>query len=230
MKLRSDFDHLAQVAFDAAGFVASPAGGVARFMLDRVGGEVARATSIVRFEPGATFSAHSHGGGEEFLVLDGVFSDAYGDFPAGSYVRNPIGSQHTPGSKGGCTILVKLWQMSAEEQVATRLTAAQVAEKTRSRQPLYEDAHECVSLVALDAGQALCLDWPCGGEILALEAGVEVAGGAQARLGAWDWLRLPAGSERLEIRARQAARLWLKQLKGDRSYEAWARHGATPDV
>src|SRR5918993_663748 len=88
----------------------SPMAGVERRMLDRVGGEVARATSIVRYAPGSRFSAHAHGGGEEFLVLEGVFSDEHGDFPTGSYVRNPPTSRHTPGSESGCTLFVKLWQ------------------------------------------------------------------------------------------------------------------------
>ena len=73
--------------------------GVERRMLDRIGDEVARATSIVRYAAGSRFSPHTHGGGEEFLVLDGVFQDEHGDYPAGSYVRNPPTSRHTPGSR-----------------------------------------------------------------------------------------------------------------------------------
>jgi modification methylase len=63
-------------------WVASPASGVERMMLDRIGEEVARATTIVRFAPNSAFDAHTHGGGEEYLVLDGVFSDEAGDYPA----------------------------------------------------------------------------------------------------------------------------------------------------
>src|SRR6516165_7170873 len=62
----------------------------ARFRpVHRIGDEVARATSVVRYAPKSRFSAHIHGGGEEFLVLDGVFQDEHGDFPVGSYIRNP---------------------------------------------------------------------------------------------------------------------------------------------
>ena len=61
------------------------------------------------------FPAHSHALGEEFLVLDGVFSDEHGDYPAGTYVRNPPGSRHSPRTAPGCTILVKLRQMPATE-------------------------------------------------------------------------------------------------------------------
>jgi anti-sigma factor ChrR (cupin superfamily) len=91
-------------------WVGSPASGVQRKMLERVGDEVARATSIGRYEPGASFAAHVHGGGEEILVLDGVFSDEHAQYPAGTYLRHPPGSQHSPASQTGCLLLVKLWQ------------------------------------------------------------------------------------------------------------------------
>ena len=106
-RLNADFDK--RVALHAADipWQASPMAGVERRMLDRIGDEVARATTIVRYAPGSQFSAHVHTGGEEFLVLEGVFQDEFGDFPAGSYIRNPPGSKHTPGSEPGCTILVR---------------------------------------------------------------------------------------------------------------------------
>ncbi|MEO0636304.1 MAG: cupin domain-containing protein [Pseudomonadota bacterium] len=110
MQIRSDFSERVVVRPGDVEWSPSPSGGVMRRMLDRVGGEVARATSIVRFEAGAEFSEHEHGGGEEYLVLEGTFSDETGDFPTGSYVRNPIGSKHTPHSAEGCTIFVKLHQ------------------------------------------------------------------------------------------------------------------------
>ena len=91
--------------------------GVERMMLDRVGAEVARATSLVRYAPNSTFSTHVHGGGEEFLVLEGEFGDEYAAYPAGSYVRNPMGTQHSPKvGEEGCTIFVKLHQFDADDQ------------------------------------------------------------------------------------------------------------------
>ena len=90
-------------------------------MLDRVGDEVARATSIVRYEPGSQFSAHTHDLGEEFFVLDGIFSDEHGDYPAGTYVRNPPGSSHTPYTVEGCTIFVKLRQFDLEDQTPVHI-------------------------------------------------------------------------------------------------------------
>jgi anti-sigma factor ChrR (cupin superfamily) len=95
--------------------------GVHRHPLDRVGGEVARATTVVRYAPGSFFDRHVHGGGEEFLVLEGTFSDEHGDCAAGFYVRNPPGTSHTPFSRDGCTILVKLWQFAAGDTEPVRI-------------------------------------------------------------------------------------------------------------
>jgi|SRR4051794_7629739 len=107
MNLNADFTKRTVVHAATLDWKASPMPGVDRRMLDRIGDEVARATTIVRYAPQSRFSPHVHGGGEEFFVLEGVFQDEQGDFPAGSYVRNPPQSHHTPGSKPGCTIFVK---------------------------------------------------------------------------------------------------------------------------
>lgn len=110
MEINADFAKRAAIRPGRAEWVASPLPGVERLMLDRLGGEVARATSLVRYAPGSRFERHEHALGEEFLVLDGVFSDAAGDFGPGSYVRNPPGTAHAPSSRDGCTIFVKLRQ------------------------------------------------------------------------------------------------------------------------
>lgn len=117
MNINADFASRAAVHAGRLDWTPSPLPGVDRRMLDRVGEEVARATSIVRYAPGSHFSPHTHGGGEEFLVLDGVFQDEHGDFPVGTYVRNPPTSRHTPGSTAGCTIFVKLWQFDRKRCV-----------------------------------------------------------------------------------------------------------------
>jgi anti-sigma factor ChrR (cupin superfamily) len=98
----------------------SPMTGVHRYLLDRVGGEIARATSLVRYAAGSRFARHEHGGGEEILVLDGVFSDERGDHPAGTYLRNPPGSGHAPFSREGCTLFVKLWQFARGDMRTVR--------------------------------------------------------------------------------------------------------------
>ncbi len=89
-------------------WVPSPAPGVWRRLLERDGGEVARATSVVRYEAGARFEAHTHGGGEEILVLEGTFEDEHGRYGPGTYLHNPVGSTHAPFTQEGCTLLVKL--------------------------------------------------------------------------------------------------------------------------
>ncbi len=110
MRINAEFADKAVVVPNDSDWVNSPDSGVDRLMLDRIGGEVARATSIVRYAPGSSFARHEHGAGEEFLVLDGMFSDEHADYGVGTYVRNPPGSGHSPFSENGCRILVKLRQ------------------------------------------------------------------------------------------------------------------------
>ncbi len=121
MNINADLSQRAVVRSEELPWVESPLPGVDRRMLERDGGEVARATSIVRYAPDSAFSAHTHGGGEEFLVLEGVFSDESGDFGPGMYVRNPPGSRHAPRSGPGCTIFVKLRQMDPNDQEFVRV-------------------------------------------------------------------------------------------------------------
>lgn len=128
MRLNADFSERVVIRPEDYDWVHSPAAGVDRMMLDRIGDEVARATTIVRFAPNSQFDPHTHGGGEEYLVLEGVFSDEHGDYPAGSYVRNPIGTAHRPHiGPEGATILVKLHQFDAgdtEQKVIDTRSAA----------------------------------------------------------------------------------------------------------
>ncbi len=88
---------------------------VHRRLLERNGGEVARATSIVRYDAGATFGAHLHELGEEILVIDGTLSDEHGHYGPGTYLKNPPGSSHAPFSTGGCTLFVKLRHLDPED-------------------------------------------------------------------------------------------------------------------
>ena len=115
MRVNANFSKFALVVPCENDWVRSPESGVERLMLDRIGDEVARATSIVRYAQGSSFSRHEHAKGEEFLVLEGIFSDEHADYVAGTYVRNPPGSGHAPFSKDGCRILVKLRQFHADD-------------------------------------------------------------------------------------------------------------------
>ena len=117
MHLNADFSERVVIRPDDYQWVDSPMPGVERMMLDRIGDEVARATSLVRYAPNSVFSEHVHGGGEEFLVLEGEFGDEHQVYPAGTYVRNPIGSAHSPKvGDEGCVILVKLHQFAKDDQ------------------------------------------------------------------------------------------------------------------
>ena len=108
MKLNTDYSKRVVIKLSNLEWVDSPVCGIQRQLIERGGGEVARATSIVRYAPGSVFENHQHDLGEEILVLDGVFSDESGNFGPGTYIKNPPGSSHTPGSAEGCALFVKL--------------------------------------------------------------------------------------------------------------------------
>ncbi|MEI7651346.1 MAG: cupin domain-containing protein [Verrucomicrobiota bacterium] len=66
-------------------------------------------TALVRWAPETRFNPHTHVGGEEILVLEGVFRDEHGSYPAGTWIRSPHLSNHRPFTgPEGATILVKV--------------------------------------------------------------------------------------------------------------------------
>lgn len=213
MEINADFTRRAAVHAAALPWVPSPMPGVERRMLDRVGGEVARATSIVQYAPESHFSAHTHDGGEEFLVLEGVFQDEHGDFPTGTYVRNPPTSRHTPGAEQGCVIFVKLWQFDPEDRTAVRTdTAAAEAIPVEGRLgvaaiPLFSDAREDVRIETWAPGARIALDVPGGFEALVIDGGFEEGGETFVRQ---SWLRLPAGARLEAVAGPEGARVWIK--------------------
>jgi anti-sigma factor ChrR (cupin superfamily) len=205
MELNADFTLRVLVQTDGLDWTPSPMAGVDRRMLDRIGGEVARATSIVRYAPGSRFSAHTHDGGEEFIVLDGVFQDEHGDYPAGTYVRNPPTSSHTPGSAPGCTIFVKLWQFDPNDRTNRRVDMA--AEAVNGVAVLHNDPFETVRYLRLDAGAAVEEALPGGAELLVLD-GTLTEAGEVLHTGAW--LRLPPGADLRATAGETGATLWIK--------------------
>ncbi len=212
MLLNHDLTRPALVHAGAVDWEPSPAAGVERRMLFRVGSEKARATSIVRYAPNSHFARHQHPGGEEVLVLDGVFQDETGSFPAGSYVRNPPGSAHAPGSANGCVIFVKLWQFSANDHARiVRLPGEGVASPPRpgiaASALLFEGVGERVMVEDWQPGAEIALANQTGLELLVLAGGFTLP---DATLTPWSWLRLPAG---WPLRARvnaEGARVWIK--------------------
>ncbi|MFN2352888.1 MAG: cupin domain-containing protein [Kiritimatiellia bacterium] len=107
MHLNIDFSQRAVVRFDDSEWVASTMSGVQRRTLERIGGEVACATSIVRFKPGSAFSPHTHVYGEEYLVLDDTSQHEDGEFPIGIYERTPSTSSQTPAELEGARVRIK---------------------------------------------------------------------------------------------------------------------------
>lgn len=190
---------------------ASPAAGVDRRMLFRIGGEVARATSIVRYAPGSAFARHTHIGGEEVLVLDGVFQDEHGDFPAGSYFRNPPGTSHIPASKTGCTIFVRLCQFRREDNVQIVRRPGEGQKTTRpgaaSAIVLFDDGYEEVRLEDWQAGQTITIDNSRGLEFLVLSGNLTFA---NETLEPQTWGRLPAGVSLTAKVGTQNASIWFK--------------------
>ena len=213
MELNADFTRRAAVHAAQLQWVPSPIAGVDRRMLDRIGDEVARATSIVRYAPESRFSAHTHGGGEEFLVLDGVFQDEHGDFPAGFYVRNPPTSRHTPASAPGCTIFVKLWQFDPADRTDVRIDAGRIGYvPTPGRagvevKELFRDGHEDVRVEHWAPDGAVALALPGGGEFLVLAGGFTEGGETFAPQ---SWLRLPCGAELRATARPQGCTVWAK--------------------
>lgn len=148
--------------------ISSPCSGVSRKPLEREAAEAGRTTSIVTYRPGAKFDCHYHPLGEEIFVLEGVFSDEFGDYPTGTYLRNPPGSFHSPFSTNGCTLLVKLHQMNLKdkERVVIDTTKAQWRAGHGNLQvlPLHSFDTENVALVKWPKGEHFIRHSHYGGE------------------------------------------------------------------
>ncbi|QOY95020.1 cupin domain-containing protein [Massilia sp. UMI-21] len=211
MLVNADFSRPVVVTPDHYQWIASPQNGVERVMLDRIGAEQARATSIVRYAPDSLFPAHTHPDGEEILVLSGVFSDESGDFPEGWYLRSPSGSSHQPFSRAGALIFVKLRQMAPDDDCRVRIDTRDPANWEQQGQAalcrLFSNAHEQVSLRRLGPGQALAGLGEGGAELLVLAG--EIADGAQ-RYGRGSWIRLPAGAQPGFVAGQAGVSFYLK--------------------
>ncbi len=197
MLINADFSQRAALAFDDYQWINSPQHGVERVMLDRVGAEKARATSIVRYAPDSYFPYHLHPGGEEILVLSGTFSADGTDYPTGWYLRNPPTSGHKPYSIEGAVIFVKLWQMATDENqhVAIDTTDDTNWHSQGDRQicPLFSNDNEQVSLQQLTANQLLFMAEIVGGAELLVVTGELIENGKTYHSGSW--LRFPVDTK-----------------------------------
>lgn len=225
MRIHADFSKPALVIPNNDDWICSPESGVDRLMLDRIGEEVARATSIVRYGAGSSFSRHMHPKGEEFLVLDGVFSDESGDYPAGSYVRNPPGTGHAPHSELGCRILVKLRQFEPDDLEPVVIDTNDVSAWTtvsevETRRDLYSFRDEKVSMRRFVAGAEFEFG-ASGGAELFIVSGALIYDGKSLR--DESWLRLPDGDQKTLIAMKDTS-IWEKTGHLDRSSEFSVLH------
>lgn len=191
--LNMDFSERVVINTQEQNWQPSPSKGVWRKPLAREEAERGHATSIVRFEPGSSFKAHQHPGGEEIMVLEGVFSDESGDYPAGSYFRNPIGTSHAPFTKEGCVLLVKLNQFQAgdDEQVNinTRQTEWLPGHGSLKVMPLHDFNGASTAMVHWPAGAHFVPHQHPGGEEIFVLSGEFID--EHGRYPAGSWIRNP---------------------------------------
>lgn len=191
--LNMDFDQRVVVRTPDMDWIKSPAGGVWRKPLAREDAEQGHATSVVRYEPGARFSHHSHPKGEEILVLDGVFSDETGDYGPGTYLRNPPGSGHAPFSDAGCDLLVKLHQFAPADTDAVRIDTRAAAwlpgQGGLQVMPLHNFEHEHVALVKWPSDEVFKPHRHFGGEEIFVLSGTFCDEHGEYPAGTW--LRSP---------------------------------------
>jgi len=175
----------------------SPAQGVWRKPLEREDKESGHTTSIVKYDAGSAFKPHPHPMGEEIFVLEGVFSDEFGDYPAGTYIRNPSNSVHAPFSKEGCVIFVKLNQFDEQDTETIRVNTLenqwQQGQGNLQVMPLHSYVHEHTALVKWPAGEQFVPHKHFGGEEILVLSGEFID--EQGRYPEGTWLRSPHMSE-----------------------------------
>jgi len=209
--INMDFEKRVVIDTARQEWVASPIPGVWRKPLAREDAERGHATSIVRYEPGARFSTHDHPKGEEILVLEGVFSDETGDYPAGTYFRNPEGFRHAPFSEQGCVLLVKLHQFQSDDNqhivVDTHSASFQPGSGNLQVLPLHQHGSEQVALVRWPAGEHFQAHSHFGGEEIYV-----ISGELKDEHGSYPqgtWIRSPHLSEHFPY-VEERTLIWVK--------------------
>lgn len=209
--LNMNFAERIVIETESMSWLASPAQGVWRKPLEREDAESGHTTSIVRYEAGSQFKTHPHPMGEEILVLDGVFSDQHGDYPAGTYIRNPPGSSHAPFSKQGCTILVKLNQFDARDGATVRIDTSKqkwlAGQGGLEVMPLHNFEHEHVALVKWPVGERFQPHKHFGGEEIFVLSGEFRDEHGHYPQGSW--IRSPHMSEHFPFVEQQTI-IWVK--------------------
>ena len=209
--LNMDFSERVVIETASADWIPSPMPGVMRKPLAREDAERGHATSIVRYEPGASFRAHDHPLGEEIFVLEGVFSDETGDYPAGTYFRNPRGFRHAPFSTEGCVLLVKLHQFQADDTqhvvIDTQREPFRPGTGNLQVLSLHQHGSEQVALVRWPAGERFQLHSHFGGEEIYV-----ISGELKDEHGSYPqgtWIRSPHLSEHFPF-VEEDTLIWVK--------------------
>jgi anti-sigma factor ChrR (cupin superfamily) len=199
--IRGDLSVLASADTARMPWTPSPSGSVWRKRVHLVGPpEAGQVTSVVRYEPDSRFPAHDHPDGEEILVLDGVFSDEHGDWPAGTFLLNPEGFRHAPFSKPGCTLFVKLRQFPGRDRVHVVVDTNALAWTPSdtpgvSVKPLYAQTgfSDVIRLERFEPGaDPGPRSYPEGAELFVIEGAFSDESGEH---GAGAWLRFPLGAK-----------------------------------
>ena len=212
MLIHADFSQTAIIKPEDYHWVKSPGGEVDRMMLDRIGTEKARATSLVKYALKSAFPQHEHHLGEEVLILSGTFTEnAAEDYSKGWYLRNPHRSTHRVSSQAGCLIFVKLMQMTENESEPTRINTNDPANwmliKDRMICPLFQSEHEQTYLEKLKPDQIFTEQSEQGIEILIIQ-GQLFCGNEMYPVGSW--IRMPIHSSARFHAGLSGARLYVK--------------------
>lgn len=225
MFIHADFSQPVIIKPEDYHWVKSPGGEVDRMMLDRIGDEKARATSLVKYAPESTFPEHQHPLGEEVIILSGIFTEnTEDDYPAGWYLRNPHRSTHRVSSKAGCLIFVKLMQMTEHEIESTRINTNDPAnwKLTEHRMicPLFQSAHEQTYLEKLKPAQIFVEKSEQGIELLVIKGqlfcGTEI-------YPAGSWVRLPINSAAKFQAGPLGATLYVKTGHLQHAIDVWVK-------
>ena len=213
MNIHSDFTQRIVLDTESMPWQETPTSGVTRKMLDRIGDEVARATTVVQYAPHSTFNQHLHGAGEEIFVLEGIFGDEHGSYPAGTYLRNPPGSRHTPVVEEGCLLFVKLRQFAKDDSETVCINT----KDTPWRQgmvpglqvmPLHEHHGISTALVRWAPNTIFNAHiHPGGEEIFVLEGVFHDENGAYPK---GSWLRSPCYSKHAPFTQAEGALIYVK--------------------
>ena len=212
-QLHGEMTHPIWVDTNAMPWSGSPAEGVERKRLELIGADQPQLTTLVRFAAGSRFPEHTHDGGEEYLVLDGIFSDERGHYPSGTYVRNPPGSRHAPYTDNGCTLLVKLRQFQPGDDLQLVVDSEKEAWERIAPQAerlwLHRWGDEQVFLMRSQPGYTASGDIFAQGAELWVISGELAVGRGVAPTGTW--LRFPPGTSREVIACYGGCCCYVKQ-------------------